>query len=47
MEETDKNNGKIMTIIRMSVSEGGKTMKVESLDKQRGSTMTYTAEKMP
>lgn len=47
MEEVDKNDGKILTIIRMSVSQDGKTMKVESSDKQRGGTMTYTAEKIP
>lgn len=47
LEETDKDNGTILTIIRMSVSSDGQTMKVESLDKQRGATMTYTAEKMP
>jgi hypothetical protein len=47
MEETDKDDGKITTIIRMTVSKDGQTMTVESLDKQRGGTMTYTAEKMP
>jgi hypothetical protein len=47
LEEVDKNDGKILTIIRMSVSQDGKTMKVESSDKQRGGTMTYTAEKIP
>jgi hypothetical protein len=47
IEEVDKNDGKILTIIRMSLSQDGNTMKVESLDKQRGGTMTYTAEKVP
>lgn len=47
MEEVDKNDGKILTVIRMSVSQDGKIMKVESLDKQRGTAMTYTAEKIP
>jgi hypothetical protein len=47
MEEVDKNDGKILTIIRMSLSQDGKTMKVESSDKLRGGTMTYTAEKIP
>lgn len=47
MEEIDKNDGKILTIIRMRVSPDGNTMKVESSDKQRGGTMTYTAEKVP
>jgi hypothetical protein len=30
-----------------TVSKDGKSMKVESADKQRGTTMTYTAEKQP
>ena len=47
MEEVDKSDGKILTIIRMRVSPDGNTMKVESTDKQRGGTMTYTAERVP
>jgi len=47
IEETDKHDGRIMSISRMSLSKDGKTMKVESNDKQRGGTMTYTAEKVP
>ncbi|HLZ41651.1 MAG TPA: hypothetical protein VKQ11_11855 [Candidatus Sulfotelmatobacter sp.] len=47
MEEVDKAEGKILTVIRMSVSQDGKTMKVESTNKQRGATMDYTAEKVP
>ena len=47
IEEVDKNDGKIVTVIRMRVSPDGNTMKVESSDKQRGGTMTYTAEKVP
>ncbi len=47
MEETDKQDGRVITIARMTLSRDGKSMKVESLDKQRGSTMTYTAEKVP
>src|SRR5436305_5580828 len=45
LEETDKHQGEIMTVSRMTVSKDGKTMRVESMDKQRGTTMTYTAEK--
>jgi hypothetical protein len=36
-----------MTIVRMTVSKDGQSMIVESSDKQRGGTMTYTAEKVP
>lgn len=36
-----------MTVSRMTLSKDGKTMGVESIDKQRGTTMTYTAEKLP
>lgn len=47
LEETDKQDGKVMTVARMTVSKDGKSMRVESSDKQRGSTMTYTAERRP
>jgi hypothetical protein len=47
MDETDKHDGKVMTVSHMSVSKDGKTMTVESSDKQRGTTMTYTAERAP
>jgi hypothetical protein len=47
LEETDKQDGKIVTVARMTVSRDGKSMRVESSDKQRGSTMTYTAERRP
>ena len=46
-EETDKHDGKVLTVSRMTVSKDGTTMTVESFDKQRGTTMTYTAEKIP
>jgi len=45
LEETDKRDGKVMTVARMTVSKDGKSMRVESSDKQRGGTMIYTAEK--
>lgn len=47
LEEIDKQDGKVITIARMSVSKDGTAMRVESSDKQRGSTMTYTAGKRP
>jgi hypothetical protein len=47
IEQTEKQEGKIVRISRMTVSKDGKSMKVESVDKQRGGTMTYTAEKRP
>jgi hypothetical protein len=47
MEETDKLDGKVMTVARMTVSMDGKSMTVESSDKQRGGMMTYTAVKRP
>jgi hypothetical protein len=47
LEETDKQDGKIVTVARMTVSKDGKSMRVESSDKQRGGTMIYTAEKRP
>jgi hypothetical protein len=47
IEETDKQDGKVMTVARMTVSKDGKSMRVESSDKRRSSTMTYTAERRP
>jgi hypothetical protein len=47
MEETDKQDGKVVVVTLITVSKDGKSMKVESVDKLRGSTMTYTAEKQP
>jgi hypothetical protein len=46
-EETDKHDGKVLTISRITVSKDGTTMIVESTDKQRGTKMTYTAERIP
>jgi len=47
IEETDKQDGKIVVVTLMRVSKDGKSMKVESADQLRGSTMTYIAEKQP
>lgn len=47
LEETDKQDRKVTTVARMTVSKDGKSMRVESSDKKRGSTMTYTAGRRP
>jgi hypothetical protein len=46
-EETDKHDGKVLSVSRMTVSSDGATMIVESTDNQRGGTMTYIAERVP
>jgi hypothetical protein len=43
--ETDKQAGRVHYQVRMAVSPDGKTMKVTEVDKERGTTMTYTMEK--
>jgi hypothetical protein len=45
IEETDKRNGKIVSISRMTVSKDGKSIEVEYTDKERGTKTTYTMEK--
>ena len=45
IEETDKRNGKVMSITQMTVSRDGKTMKMSTQDKQRNASTTSTAEK--
>ncbi len=47
IEETDKQDGRVVVVTTMTVSVDGRSMKVESDDKLRDSTMTYTAEKLP
>jgi hypothetical protein len=47
IEETSKQDGKVVGVKRMTVSKDGKSMKVETADKKRGTTMTYTAQKQP
>lgn len=47
IEETYKQDGKVVRTDRTTVSGDGKSIRVESADKQRGTTMTYTAEKRP
>ena len=45
LEETDRRNGKVISIVKSTVSSDGKTMKIDSDDKQRGSTMKFEAMK--
>jgi hypothetical protein len=47
IEETSKQDGKIVGVKRMTVSKDGKSMKVETADKKRRTTMTYVAQKQP
>jgi hypothetical protein len=45
IQETDKRNGKVIGIVKMTVSKDGKTMKTTYTDKLRGATSTSTATK--
>jgi hypothetical protein len=45
IEETDKRDGKIISINKMTVAPDGKTMTIDSADKLAGTTSTYTATK--
>jgi hypothetical protein len=45
IEETDKQDGKVVGVSRMTVSKDGKSMKVEYNNKQRGTTTTFMMEK--
>jgi hypothetical protein len=45
IEETDKREGKIVGVFRMTVSKDGKSIHGEYTDKQRGTTTTFTMEK--
>ena len=45
MEETDKRDGKVMSVARMTVSADGKTMRVVADDKVQGTTSEITAKK--
>jgi hypothetical protein len=49
IEQTDKQDGRVVRMTRMTVSKDGKSMKVEVHSKERGedSTMMYTAQKQP
>jgi hypothetical protein len=45
VEETDKRDGKVTTVARMTVAPDGKTMTILVDDKLHGTTATYVAEK--
>ena len=45
IEETDKRDGKVIYVGKMTVAPDGKTMTVVVDDKLHGSTATYVAEK--
>jgi hypothetical protein len=45
IEETDKRDGKIVGIIRLTVSKDGKSIQVEYNNKLQGTKMSYTLEK--
>jgi len=46
MEETDKQDGKIVSVGRTTLAKDGKSIRVEVSSKARGQTMTYTAKKV-
>jgi hypothetical protein len=43
--ETDRQDGRVHYILRMSVSPDGKTMKVTEIDQKRGARVAYSLEK--
>jgi hypothetical protein len=45
IEETDKRDGKVVGVYRMTVSADGKTINAEYKDKEHDTTMTFTMEK--
>lgn len=45
IEETDKRNGKVVGVFRMTVSKDGKTIHAEYNDKEQETTTTFTMEK--
>ncbi len=45
IEETDKRDGKVVGVFRMTVSADNKSIQAEYNDKQRGTTTTFTMEK--
>ena len=44
-EETDKRNGKVISIARMTVSPDGKTLTMDMTDKEHGTTFQLIADK--
>jgi hypothetical protein len=47
IEETSKQDGRVVGTKRMAVSKDGKSMRIQTTDKKRGTTMIYTAQKQP
>jgi len=45
VEETDKRNGKVISVSRLSISPDGKSLTMVTEDKIRGITDTFVAEK--
>jgi hypothetical protein len=45
IEETDKRDGKVVGVNRMTVSKDRKSIHIEFIDKERGTTTTATMEK--
>jgi hypothetical protein len=45
IEETDKRDGKVISVARWTVGSDGKTMAVKVEDKLHGSNMQFTATK--
>ena len=45
MEETDKRDGKVISVSLITVSANGKTMSIAISDKLHGTTLQFTAEK--
>ncbi len=45
IEETDKRNGKVVGVAKMTVSSDGKWITVEFTNKERGTTTTFKMEK--
>ena len=45
IEETDKREGKVITVLRLTVSSDGKSMTAEVNDKLNGTTSRFVAEK--
>jgi len=45
IEETDKRDGKVVGVYRMTVSSDGKSIDAEYTDKEQGTTTTFTMEK--
>ena len=47
IEETDKKDGKVLSVYRMTVSPDGKTLTIVENDKLRGTTSKYEMDRQP